>query len=425
MNIRNLFNILFSVVGVSWLFYMFSFPSEYTVIKYILLILLVLFSLAEIIFLRKNQNKTLFLGILGWLFLCLSYLFLGLFNSYPVDFNLISIYFITPILSYILSQIIDSENRLKYLSKILIWITFFIVCLDLLYVLDVQNILKLGFNFKSDIYGSVSVSEEKLEFRITNQTSLMFLLPFLIAHLANNEYEKNKKEKYFYFLILLLGAIVTIVSGRRAFQIVVFASVVISYLLIFFKNKKIKIKFTPIFLLKNMLVVFTILISTIFLLNILSSLFEIDNFAESIFNTLSSAFDSSTSSGEIRKVQLSALIEGWKSSPIFGHGLSSYLRDYTRSYETPWSYEWVYVALLYQTGIVGIIFFSYSIFKILGLLYYYSNDLRQKYEKHFFSILVGFCCFLIAGASNPMVYYIWMWAIALIPFHFEKNKLTK
>lgn len=419
MKIKKMFNILFFVLGTLWLFLMLSFPSEFTQIKYFLLILLILASIFEILIFKKNQNRNLILGIILWIATYLIFLILGLINNYSIDFSLISVYFITPIIALILSQIIDSKSRLENLFNILFGITIFIVLLDFLYILDIRNILKLGINFNSEIYGSVSVSEEKVEFRITNQTSLMFLLPFVITNFINKNYNTFFK-KNLYIIALILGAVVTILSGRRAFQIVVVLSVILNYMFIMLVFKKstnnVDYRKTLTFIIKMLSLLFISAITLKFMTNLL----EIENFKESIFNTITSAFDSSTGSGEIRKIQMLALLDGWKNSPFLGHGLSSYLRDYMRSEKTPWSYEWVYIALVYQTGLLGISLFVFVVYRLNKKLFIYTDKLQNKQGKIFFSIMIGFICFLIAGSSNPMVYYVWMWSFVLIPFNYKK-----
>ena len=103
----------------------------------------------------------------------------GVLNGFSIDYSLINIYFITPIVAFLLASIIDSEKRFIYLNKALIHITMFICLLDIIYILSRINILPFNFSFK--IFGSTVISSNKLEFRITNQSSLMFLLPYVVS----------------------------------------------------------------------------------------------------------------------------------------------------------------------------------------------------------------------------------------------------
>jgi hypothetical protein len=42
--------------------------------------------------------------------------------------------------------------------------------------------------------------------------------------------------------------------------------------------------------------------------------------------------------------------------------------------------------------------------------------LKDISGNYFFAILIGFVSFITAGASNPMVYYVWFWSIAFTSY---------
>ncbi|RUR38706.1 O-antigen ligase domain-containing protein [Clostridium perfringens] len=410
--------------GFLWLLFMFMFPSIFQQIKYITLIILIIISFIYIIITKKAISKSLILGILLWLSYSLFSLLWGINNGYKVDFDLVNIYFITPIVALILSIIVDNKQKLIYLNKMLVIITFMIVVLDFIYILNRVGVLNIpGIDFNSPIFGSAVLENNKIEYRITNQSSLIFLLPYNIAIFISQEY-KNKREKYLLFSTIFLGIIVTLLSGRRTFQFVVALAFILAIIFIKLKIFKFNISMRNPCILKKITFFVFLLILSIFAYKSLSDFTGIDNLFLSIKKTFLSAFDMSSKSGVIRTTQASLLIDGFKSSPIIGHGINSYLIDYIRSTRTPWSYEWVYIAFLYQSGIIGIAIFFSLIYCILKKLYYKVKGNRET-RAYFFGIFIGFICFIISGSSNPMVYYIWAWSLALIPYSFIDCDIDK
>ncbi len=79
----------------------------------------------------------------------------------------------------------------------------------------------------------------------------------------------------------------------------------------------------------------------------------------------------------------------------------------------PWAYELTYVALLFQTGVIG--FFFYSV----GVIWIFVMGLRMAASSHrladqMLAVLVGLACFLVANATNPyLAKYDLMWVIFL------------
>ena len=95
---------------------------------------------------------------------------------------------------------------------------------------------------------------------------------------------------------------------------------------------------------------------------------EFQTFFQIVYKTFMNAFDPSQSSSQVRIDQSIALTEGWTKSLFIGHGVNSYVIDLIRNSRDPVSYEMVYLALLFQTGIVGfILFFLFSFLIIINL----------------------------------------------------------
>lgn len=412
-------NKLYVISGFLFLFFMLAFPSTFQGIKYISMVFLIILSGTELI-LKNKVSKQVVLSIGIWVLYFLISLIIGTINGFKIDFELVSIYIITPILALIFSTAISTNSRFIYLNKMLILITFLICIIDLVYLMNITQLIALPFEINSEVFGSAVLTSEKVEFRITNQNSLMFLLPYLVAIYYSKGYE-NKREGRFILATIFIGIILVLFSGRRALELMVLLSFALTYLVIRIKNKSRRVLTKRIFY--NRVKAFLGFLG--FLVALLFYFFETINdffdFSNTIYSTFISAFDSKTESGDIRVQQSVALYNGWLESPLFGHGINSYTKEIIRSNDTPWAYEQVYQALLFQAGIFGFgLFFAY-VGLIMFNLYQKAGKLILIENKYFLGILIGFLCFVIAGASNPLVYYVWAWTFVLIGYQKSIN----
>lgn len=81
-----------------------------------------------------------------------------------------------------------------------------------------------------------------------------------------------------------------------------------------------------------------------------------------------------TESDSVRMEQLSRFLERIPEHLLLGHGMGSYLPDYLRSTEAPFSYELEYLSYVYQLGIIG--FFLI----IGGILYLYAKHIYKYFR---------------------------------------------
>ena len=123
------------------------------------------------------------------------------------------------------------------------------------------------------------------------------------------------------------------------------------------------------------------------------------------------------------KTQFYALLEEWSKYPLFGAGHGAGV-SYLRSTKQPWAYELCYVALLYQTGLIGFLAYSSGIilmfWKGIGMI-----RSGQYPGIQILPVLVGTTCFLIGHATNPYLgKFDYMWVIFL-PLAFINLWLLK
>ncbi|MGL4864546.1 MAG: O-antigen ligase family protein [Cetobacterium sp.] len=370
------------------------FPNSFSTLKYILLFLIIIIGLKY-----KTENKFKIYGLIGWYFFSSFSLGLGLIYGYKIDLSLIMMYFGTPFGAFFISNIFQDRKKFIFLNRQLEKIFYLVILLDCLILLDGLKLFSIITPFLKDIgyYTFGKLTESKIEFRIPNQTSLMFLIPYFI-------FTTKKQEKIIRKIALLISFVIVILSGRRALQIITLISLVLFFI------REIKE-------IKEIIAIIIIIIIIYLFLEEIGNMLDIKNIFLSIKHTIENVFNKNAGSGMIRSVQRKDLLESWYKFPIFGKGINSSSDNIIRSLKTPWSYEDVYIAFLMQGGIVGsLLFWGIVINGIKNLM---TKLKQEKGEIRFYykGILMGSIFFLLAAGTNPMIYYIWFWSIFFISFN--------
>lgn len=409
MKIRRIYDFLYVLVGLPWFFLMLFSSNLYTGLKVSLLGVLMLICVSEIIrrhlpFKKKYLKFVLFFA--GYALLSLA---LGLFNGYEFilakDYTLLQNNILTPVCVLILTVVMSAEEyRKDYLWKILVWLT----CL--LTVLDVIKVASFMFGINIPFLGFIMLySEEvtvKLALRVTNESSLMFLLPIFIF-LTFNPGNVDKKRRFMYYAITFMGVLYTVISGRKILEMSI---IMVVFLSIIFVNGKFKLSvlFTPNKI-KYYLFGVCGLVALLFVFQKLSSDTGLD-ILDLAYEQISKGFSSDADGVEKRVGATSSLINMWLNSPIWGNGLNAYAPQYLANETTMWSYEVVYIALLAQTGIIGAVLFAVPSAFILKHLW---QNGKNRNNNKYYAIAIGFAVFLFCGSSNPLVYFVWPWSVAL------------
>jgi hypothetical protein len=268
----------------------------------------------------------------------------------------------------------------KYSSILilLIWLLNLLIWLDLIsYILPDIFIGKIVFG-----YGV-------LESRFAFMSSLPFIIPYFFAVVFQPLEATSSFERKVQIIILLLLIVFVATSGRRLLMLI---TVISPLMLILFQWRFIKSKFVKL----------TIFILPIILIFITIKLGMHEYFLEGFYF-----------SDSARGTQFSALIDGWVESPVLGSGHGANV-EYIRNSDMPWSYELTYVALLYQIGIIGIVFYFIGI----GWIYYSSVKIINSngfYSRFMLYNLCGLTGMLIANITNPyLVRFDGMWSFFMV-----------
>lgn len=391
---------IYWILIASWFISNVLFPGAFGVFKIILTSILCLLSFIELSFFKLSFNKKLITGIFIFLGFTITSLCIGTINHFSLDFSVIEVYVLRPILLFFIVTLSEHKMTLENF-RILLNITYSaLVVYNFLYMLGSFGVIPNFFSW--EVQNVVIQSEDFLASRLTNQVGLIFLFPYYSFCIFKSDTSKT----FITYLMFALGLLVSLISGRRILQIIAILTVIMIPFLK--KNRTLKSFF------RFYISIFIVILAAFFIDLILSSILNIDSFFDTVRLTILNAFDSQAYSSIIRTNQIEVLLDEWKNHFFIGSGLNSYVKSFVRSTTTPWSYEFVYIGYLFQTGIIGALILISFVFRILIKLL--SNKVNQCETIFFSGIFVGAISFIIAGATNPMIASMWFWFILLFAF---------
>jgi hypothetical protein len=337
------------------------------------------------------------------LFICFASLFFilnGLIQNTPGALAVIGVYFLWPIIfiwiigfSKEIETFVEIKNTLfigifiSSLSGIILVISKFIEPLE---------ILRPVFVF---LGARAGISESGIELTIPNMATVLYGFSFLLAYIyafpKTDKFPFNKEHTSLLWILLILCIVTLLISGKRGFWLT--AMLALPYTAIVCHMAGIR-RFS---LKKMVLVIFSLMMTLIFGLIIISLSLEIDFqiMVEGLFGGFNFT-DQTNSAASRRYTQFWALLVGWTESPLIGAGHGAMAGDKVRIDIQPWAYELYYLALLFQTGLIGFIVYASS---VLWLLY-----MMIKISRHYPDLArllvpaaVGLLSFLTVNATNP------------------------
>ena len=401
-----------------WLLVMMVFPDISTVVKLAILSALVVmvYEYHGCFIFSKNMG----LGILLWELLFALFLVNGIVHGFEFEMTLFEIYLIRPLVLLILSPVILDEDMYRSLIKILVGLTICIGLYNVIHIFGVLGILPRIF-IRSE--GLVVVREGFLSIRASNQTALMFLAPFITTlFFRRREFGRSYSRWITVGFVLCMGTV--LMSGRRALQVISILFLALNaWHILIFEKRKYQRRW-------GVWQLFVLLIATVIAFVILNQTLHISVFM--VYNTIRDAFNSDARSSILRTVQIRYLISYWKQKPLLGWGLSAYVDDYIqwkltftgKTQTVLWSYENFYVALLFQTGLIGIGFIVVAMVFVFRRIYeLYKRNCSNSIGTSTLAVFAGATGFLITGSANPMVTSLWMWFIVFGAYNFASHNV--
>lgn len=389
------------IIFFVWLNANILFPGQFSEFKTGISLILVLTGVLKIIRTGIVPSFKIIGFLITFEILASLSIWYGVLNGFVLS-DIKSVFLIRPIIIFLIVSNFDIRSDKKIFFKIIDLSAVLLLLYNFVYVMGALGVFPQLLFWELDNGNVTSTSSTFIAARLTNQGALTFFLPYLAVRL-----EEHRHKLDFFWIAFVLGTIASLLSGRRIVQMAAIAVVVyvVGRVNTFSIDSIVKV-ILKIILLSSL--VFT-------LGSFLSSLLGIQNIFVTIYQTIADAFNSDASSSIIRSTQSRFLLNGWYEHPIFGQGLNSYAEEYIRNSTSPWSYEYVYYAFLYQVGIVGVAFLLTIVIGIALPIVYNRADNTSK------SLLLGFIFFLVAAATNPMFSNMWIWPIMLLGFEFAKN----
>lgn len=399
--------------GILYLFFFFTmfFPTAFSGIRFALLVINIGFILLENGF-RLSETSARWIVIL--IFMNSISLVIGIVNQTPGAFRCITVDFLWPILFLFFSQYIGRRSDVEKIIKIIVNVNFFVLLFDIMYLASNIGGVSIGLMKKiGDILQCNFGSYDGLfQYTTTHMCTIIFMLPFMIA-LFFEKNEMNIVSLKMLVIQIAMGMVCLLMSGRVVLVLTTFGMCMVIILLkcnlkrYLFKNSQ-KEKFV-----KGILVSVGCL--TILIISLRFIKIDFYKIFEYIVDKFTSSATRTDIDNGVRKIQADALIEGWMEAPIFGHGTGSYTSKCIRDHTYLWAYEYTYLAMLFQKGIVGVI----TYFGFIGAII---SGMILTVKKRIFPtnvvipFMVGMLAIIIATAADPyLTTFGGMWML-YVPF---------
>jgi len=405
--------------GYALVFVMLVFPivsALFYVRMFLLAAIVVTVVLAMVTTGRAGLHPTIALWTFSLSALSILFVLEGFFAGAPGAAETVSVYVIFPI---IYSLMITGVRNERILSGFIRTFTVSTICISiysLVYLLIQTKVLPentffdlISFDWDPQAFG---LHDEYIGMTYPGLNSLPFLVPFSFAALVTflpSTVGSLSMRRAWLWLAAFLSLVSVLISGRRALYLVTMTSPFLTLLFLSFQpmterrsSKKALVRVTASAVL--LVVISLVSLNAIFGVT-LSGL--ADRFSVG-FNFGPTSEDAGTTE---RRIQYHALVAGWTANPILGAGHGAPAFGSIRSDQRPWLYELYYLALLYQTGLVG--FTAYA----AGIFWIYWMGVRViraggRLSALMVACLVGMSSILIANTTNPYLAGLdGMWAI--------------
>ncbi|MEP7117107.1 MAG: hypothetical protein ABI880_05970 [Acidobacteriota bacterium] len=332
----------------------------------------------------------------------------GVLNGAPGALAMFNVYVTWPLAYTVLVAGAASQVVLRGLIRIVVIGANAIAVYSLVFVLHElhywPDVLYVAFDQGQAIgfYGSY------VEFNLYSISSLLFITPFLIAALLVFPAAGGPVTRRTLWVSLGLNILTVLLTGRRALLILL---PIAPALALFFRSWLI-----PAHKRASRSLVARALWGALALAVIVGvSLGAFGGLSPRGFvRMVSTGFEFNTDPvAMLRRDQLGALVTGWLADPFLGSGHGAAAPGVIRSVETPWAYELSYMALLYHTGLVGLLAYASGVAWI-GVKGYEIARSGWIEAPSMVATFVGTASFLIANATNPYLEkYDYVWVIFL------------
>lgn len=410
---------LLRAVAYALFFLMLFLPSTYQPLKGALLgLTLTGILMAAGLTGRFPLAPAIALGALGYSALGLAYVVRGVTAGAPGALAMLNVYVVWPLVYTLLVVGASFPGVLRALTKVAVYAGLTISLYGIIYVLHEAGFWPSAFYYAVDPGQRIEFSGTHIEFRLRSTSTLLFLVPYLIGALFVFPAHAPVSRPVLW-LTALLGLTAVLLSGRRALLVVV--ALAPAFALLFRGWLSATAKHETRHVVRRVLWAAPALVLVLIVIMTAIGGMEPAGFVDMV----ASGFRfNSDEVAMTRRDQFFALVNGWLQDPLFGSGHGAPVRGVIRSVEMPWAYELTYVALLYHTGIVGVVAYC------VGLAWMFSKSRAiagsgWPQAPYLMATLVGTASFMLATITNPYLEkYDSIWVLFL-PIAFINVWLTE
>jgi len=394
-------------LGGIFFWFMLVFPTMYKLERGGILALLIIASLVYVLWTNKWKMKRN-IAFLGLLCITASLMFMlnGAVRGAPGALNVGTVFVIWPLVFLFFAGVLFKPEQIRPFMKILISGASASSMMGILFVAEKLGLIHVGVSLLyADTIANFGLTDDGIaSYSLPNVATVIYAFPFLLSLLImpKTYARMNQFWRIHTWVGLLLSVVVLVLIGRRVFWLI--AALAPFVIILLLKVAHVHFDLKKIIKLGSALI--ALLIVVIWYMHIPVDSITSDFISGFEFNNANNV------SAYARNEQFFALLNGWVENPLLGagHGASASI---IRNEHFPWEYELSYVALLFHTGIVGIIIYGSA---ILWLILRAVELIRtQPYSADMLiPLIAGLICFLIATFTNPYLQkFDFLWTIFL------------
>jgi hypothetical protein len=339
--------------------------------------------------------------------------FVGLVNSGEPQgaMEALRLYVAWSMAYFLILTLLRNGDGLKCLHSAIVLAGLLIAAVNIVGILDVLTGSRLfSQSVQRDLSLNVGFHDGYVQITSHNIGSLLFITPYLIAiQFCGNTKELNGRLTKWSLAACLL---IAVLSGRRALWLALVMTPLIIASVAVLSGSLRMIRPTA-----QKLIVFMgcgVAFALILLMTLNSQPADSGN---ATLEHLKSAF----SATDQRTIQARYLISAFLDQPILGSGFGAYA-GYVRSLDRPWLYEHTYAQLLFNVGLVGMVYW----FVLSGVYFFLASRVIRENINHSgqpLCLIVGVVWIVIGAYSNPyLASFDFLIFIAMLPYVASLNE---
>lgn len=361
-------------------FLSFSLPVNFQPIKICLLVFLLLFLFVKIS--SRCSGDVLKLAFI-WLLFSLPVSAIGFSKGNMGAFAFAKVELIYPILLFLCILFLKNKSIMSVTYKAMIYSSIFISLYTFLLLLQRIGVINVSGFWIIDDTSDAALHDGYTHITNTNLSMLIFIFPCILL-LNKEERNKLRLNPILLCVAIFASAFAMLLSGRRILWIIEF----ICFFLYFLRIKmRLSRKIATL-----AFVIIIAIVSFVFLGDKLG--FSVDSLKDRLINVFQKTDE--LGGENVRFVQMSKLINGFKENFLFGAGGGATIDGYYRSSESPWVFEASYHMILFNSGIIFSLVY-------LSFFFYLCYLILKMRKKCYFVISIFFALLfaIIANATNP------------------------